>query len=140
MIELIFLIVVIGILATVAIPRYFSVKNESDTMMAKTFAGTMTRTVGHTMWSRSLADGYNGSLKYGGDQTKFGGKPLDFYVDIPVQFDASSVNFNACIDGNGTANPFLTHATGYEYNLFCRDGNVTTAPKFVADKNATYTF
>ena len=139
-IELIFIIVVIGILAGVAFPKFLGVRKEAEDTMIKSFAATMTRTVGHTLWSLSISDGRNGSIKDNGSPNTSAGKNLDFYVDIPVELNASSVDFSRCVEGSGTAQPFMTPASGYEYNIFCRDGNATDAPKFVASKNATYTF
>ena len=100
----------------------------------------MTRTVGDTLWSQAIMDGRKGSIKDSGNSTTSGGRPLSFYVDIPTELNASSVDFSRCVEGSGTAQPFMTPAQGYEYNIFCRDGNATNAPKFVASKNAIYTF
>jgi len=139
-IELIFVIVVIGILSSVAVPKFFGVREEAEEAVIRAFAATMTRTVGHTLWSQAVFDGRGGSIKDHDDKTKSGGRKLDFYVDIPTELNASSVDFSRCVEGGGTAQPFMTPAEGYEYNIFCRDGNATDAPKFVASKDATYTF
>ena len=139
-IELIFVIVVIGILAGVAVPKFLGVRRDAEDTTIKAFAATMTRTVGHTLWSKAVFDGRNGSIKDSGNSTTSGGRPLSFYVDIPTELNASSVDFSRCVEGSGTAQPFMTPAQGYEYNIFCRDGNATNAPKFVASKDATYTF
>jgi len=64
---------------------------------------------------------------------------LDVYVTIPKYFDASTVDFSRCV-GSGIAQLFLQKTNGARFNLFCRDGNKTTALMFVADKNSTYTF
>ena len=140
LIELIFVIVVLGILAAVAVPKFLGVRIQAENQIIKSFAGTMTRTVGHTLWSQSISDGRNGSIKDNGSPSRWAGRTLDYYVDIPAELNASSVDFSRCVEGSGTAQPFMTPASGYEYNIFCRDGNATDAPKFVASKNATYIF
>ena len=140
MIELIFVIVVLGVLAGVALPKFLEIHRSAEDQVVESFAATMTRTVGHSLWSKSIFDGKNGTINYGGDSSKFAGKGLESYVDIPVELDASSVDFRQCVQSSGTASPFLSHAAGYEYNIFCRDGNQTDAPKFVAAKGSTYVF
>ena len=62
MIELIFVIVILGILASVALPKLIGVKSQADEGLVKGFVGTLNRTVAPTKWSASIANGDNGSL------------------------------------------------------------------------------
>ena len=143
LIELIFTIVVIGILAAVAFPRYFGIEQQAQKNVAKAFAGTLYRTVGHSFWAKSLAEKKDGSIKIDndGDSSKFFGKSLSEYTTIPKYFDQDSVNFDNCAEPGEKASPFIAKKNGVgEYNIFCRDGNSTNAPYFVADKNSTYQF
>ena len=57
MIELIFVIVIIGILAAVAIPKLANTAGQAHNSVVQAFVGTMNRTVGPTMWSATLAAG-----------------------------------------------------------------------------------
>ena len=139
-IELVFVIVILGVLAAVTLPKFLGVRTQAENQIIKSFASTLTRTVGHTLWSQSIANGQNGLIKDDNSNITSGGKKLEYYVDIPTELNASSVDFSRCVEGSGTAQPFMTPAQGYEYNIFCRDGNATNAPKFVASKDATYTF
>ncbi len=139
MIELIFVIVVIGVLSAVAVPRFFSVQYQAEDNIAKAFAATLTRTVGHTFWSRSIAEDDNGSIKVN-NTDKFYGDPLSMYVDIPSSFDSSTVDFSNCVKSGEEADPFLQKTSSGKYNVFCRDGNSTTAPKFVVDEGGSYQF
>ena len=141
MIELIFVIVILGILAAVAMPHFLATEEATEDAVVKSFAATMYRTVGHSFWSKSILGGAEGSIKNDsdGDNSKFYGRSLDIYVTIPKYFDASTVDFSRCVD-SGVAQPFLRKSSSGRFNLFCRDGNKTTAPMFVADKNSTYTF
>ena len=139
MIELVFVIVIIGVLSAVAVPRFFSVQNEAEDNMAEAFAATLTRTVGHSLWSKSISVGDNGSIKVG-NTDKFYGDPLSKYVDIPSYFDSTTVDFSKCVTEGNTAQPFLQKTSDGKYNVFCRDGNSTTAPKFVVDQGGSYQF
>ena len=62
MIELIFVIVILGILAAVALPKFAGVANEAHDSKVKAFVGTLNRTVGPAMWSESISDGSNGNV------------------------------------------------------------------------------
>lgn len=141
MIELIFVIVILGILAVVALPHFLKMKESSEDAVATSFASTMYRTVGHSLWAKSIASDANGSIKADtdGDNSKFYGKSLDVYVDIPTFFDASTVDFSKCVS-SGAAQPFLQKSTDGRYNIFCKDGTEVAAPMFVASKDANYTF
>ena len=139
MIELIFVIVVLGVLATIAIPRFFSVSNEAQDSIAHAFASTLTRTVGHTLWSKSLASGDNGSLTVGNGDTFYGDK-LSKFVDIPNYFDESTVDFSQCVEEGKSASPFLQKSSTGKYNVFCRDGDNKNAPLFVAEQGDSYQF
>jgi len=144
MIELIFVIIVFGVLAAVALPRYFAMGDRAQEAVATSFAATLTRTVGHSLWSKSLSMGDHGSIKSDndGDSSKFYGRSLEVYITIPKYFDKTSVNFDNCVKEGETANPFIQKNSGQggKYNIFCRDGNATDAPRFVASKEESYTF
>ena len=57
MIELIFVIVIIGILAAVAIPKLAGTATEAKKSIVTAFIGTMNRTVGPTMYAAALGKG-----------------------------------------------------------------------------------
>ena len=129
MIELIFVIIILGILAGIAIPRYFSQMHSSHTAILIDFTRTLNRTTGVDLWSRSLGEQKGGSIKHlvENEDATF----LSKYVDIPKEINASDVNLSKCGDGEYktiiTANPELV---GEEYNITCKDGTLTTAPYF----------
>jgi len=54
MIELIFVIVIIGILAAVAIPKLAETSKSAKQANLKQFVATMNSTVGATMWAKAL--------------------------------------------------------------------------------------
>ncbi len=51
MIELIFVIVILGILSAVALPKFIGVSNQAKAGKCKAFIGTLNRTVLPTIWS-----------------------------------------------------------------------------------------
>ena len=141
MIELIFVIVIMGILAAVALPKFAGIQGQAEIVTIESFAGTLSRTVGPMMWSTSISEGLNGTIKADSDSTKFNGKELPHYVDnFPKLLNASTVNFDNCIVGSGVANPFIQKVNQGTLNVFCRDGNMSDSPRFEVSSNPTYTF
>ncbi len=55
MIELIFVIVILGILAAVALPKFAGVSDQANAQKCNAFVGTLNRTVGPSMWSESIS-------------------------------------------------------------------------------------
>ncbi len=121
MIELIFVIVIIGILAAVAIPKLANTSTEAKKSIVTAFIGTMNRTVGPSMYAKALGAGQTD-----GDITSSGANEcvsLGGYTQIPdgIAMDAAcaitvdsaklpapaSITFNA---GTGTKSPSWTLA------------------------------
>ena len=72
MIELVFVIVIIGILSAVALPKFFETSQQAHHAVIKAFQGTLNRTVGPTMWAASISDGLHGNVfKYCEKMTEF---------------------------------------------------------------------
>ena len=120
MIELIFVIVILGILAAVALPKFIGVASQAHEGNLESFVGTLNRTVGPTLWSSHIGEG--GSIT---SETS-----AQTYVDIPKEI-GKDFNFSNC--GNGSY-VFIVEAdksiAGADYGIACRDGNATTAPAF----------
>ncbi|WP_456489138.1 type II secretion system protein [Caminibacter pacificus] len=130
MIELIFVIVILGILAAVALPKFLGVAQQAHEANLKSFVGTLNRSVGPTVWSKAISADGTGSVAAlkGKDQN------LSSYVDIPKEFgtnaDAnltqycnSSSQFQAILDANESV-------AGKNYVVVCRDGNSSNSLKF----------
>jgi len=117
MIELIFVIVILGILAAVALPKFIGVSEQAEAGKVDAFVGTLNRTVGPTLWSKSVAKGDSGSVKganYCGD--------IATYTDVP---DTVSMD-DQCV---------LTF-TGTSYGTFAfTDGTKTQSPKWTFTPN-----
>jgi len=128
-IELIFVIVIVGILAGVAISRYFALGHTVHEANLKSFVATLNRTTGSDLWARSLNEGKQGSIKNltSNEDYLF----LSKYVDIPVEINKSTINLNNC--GTNTYKTVMqanVKILGQEYNITCKDGTLTTAPSF----------
>ena len=131
MIELIFVIVILGILAAVALPNFIGVASQAHEANLKDFTGTLNRTIGASLWSQSMTDGKAGSIKDYNDT--YGGTNFSQLADIPKEIDATTIDFTKCSNPEDTSKHFAeanTTITGKEYYITCRDGNATTPPAF----------
>ena len=146
MIELIFVIVILGILSAVALPRMIGMQDQAKEGVAKAFVGTLNRTVGPSAWSAAVMDG-NSSLKSLSGQDG----NLSVYTELPNGFKLDG-NFSYCASSSATTvTPAVTLAPGTANHLaydsatgvfiICRDGNDTSAPKFwYTTKTSAVTF
>jgi prepilin-type N-terminal cleavage/methylation domain-containing protein len=64
MIELIFVIVILGILAAVALPRFIGVSEQAEAGKCEAFIGTLNRTTLPAMWSDMLLNDKNESVVF----------------------------------------------------------------------------
>ena len=138
MIELIFVIVILGILAAVALPRLTGTVTDAKVGTAEAFIGTLNRTVAPSMWSRSMRDG-NGSIN-GSAAGAVNTFALTDYTEVPKGF---TITLSSCAnngDGNGSsAGTYGSPALPTQETIYCRDGNSTSAPMFgfTADLNVS---
>ena len=112
MIELIFVIVIIGILAAVAIPKLAGTSTEAKKAIAVAFIGTMNRTVGPTMYAHALGAGNTT-----GDITSSGGGEcgsIATYIDLPVGITVSTDCVIAITGPAPATNPVFTPGTATE--------------------------
>ena len=119
MIELIFVIVILGILAAVALPKFIGVTEQAQAGKLKGFVGTMNRTVLPTLWSKSIAEGKNGSIKNLSVS-------LSDYIDIPQEATINNFPGGCNAGGSGSIGTYL--AGSKNITIYCRDGNQTNAP------------
>ncbi len=141
MIELIFVIVILGILAAVALPKFVGVSEQAKEGVVKGFVGTLNRTVGPTMWSKSQLNGSGGSI------TGFNSPDnnLTTYVELPEGFTDNLINTTSCVSSTTTTvTPSTANSVAYDsangFYVVCRDGNATHPPKFwYTDKTVSVT-
>jgi len=129
MIELIFVIVILGILAAVALPRLTSTTTDAKIGSAEAFIGTLNRSVAPAMWSRAMRDG-NGSIN-GSTAGATNTFTLANYTDVPKGVTLTLSNCRNTGDGNGSnSGTYGTPGLPVSETIFCRDGNATSAPMF----------
>jgi type II secretory pathway pseudopilin PulG len=133
MIELIFVIVILGILAAVALPKFLGVANQAHAANVKSFVGTLNRTVAPTLWSKSISDGHNGDISYLGlvyvkDNTNE--QNLTTYTDVPKEIQ--DINLSECNDSNNfvVVGHIDSAVAGFDGNISCKDGDANHAPVF----------
>ena len=127
MIELIFVIVILGILAAVALPKFIGVSKQAHEANVKSFVGTLNRTVGPTLWSQSISEGKGGSIK--NLASSEGADFLKKYIDIPKEINSSSIDLTKC-ENNSTVANCDSNVAGFSCVITCTDGNATNAPRF----------
>lgn len=121
-IELIFVIIVLGVLAATAVSKMGGMTDRAHEVQLKAFAGTLNRTSGGGFWFRSIQDGRNGSVAFADYDAV-----MDQYINLLPDYTTgpSLVNCNAA--GTGV---FLSYSFSVDYEIHCRDGNQHESPKF----------
>ena len=134
MIELIFVIVILGILAAVALPKFLGVANQAHEANLKAFVGTLNRTVGPTLWSEAISKGDDGNVTVLEVN-------LSSYTDIPKEI-GTDINISNCSSDTSKYRVISIAdkaKAGDNYAIACRTGNSNEAPKFVLVKGKTET-
>ena len=122
MIELIFVIVIIGILAAVAIPKLAETSKSAKRANVEAFVGTLNRTVAPIMWKKALEDN-NGSIAGTNGECK---NYLTYIQELPPEITAFNNDCTIEIDENiGDKTQTVTFT----------DGSTIEAPKW--DINAS---
>jgi len=85
MIELIFVIVILGILSAVAVPKMMGVSNKADAGVCKSYYATLTATVSPTLWSNMAMDDENASTAYTAAK-------IEEQIDTPANDKCGSIN------------------------------------------------
>ncbi len=127
MIELIFVIVILGILAAVALPKFGGVADQAHSKKCKAFADTLNRTVGSAMWSESI------SLNNGGSIVAISADDFISPDNIPTECLGGSSVF---VSASGVPNTNLATVTfgTTVYDLNFTDGNRSDSPRWTWTK------
>ena len=129
MIELIFVIVILGILAAVALPKFLGVAQQAHEANLKSFVGTLNRSAGPSIWSKAISTNGTGSVNAltGADQN------LSTYVDIPKEFAQTDANLTADCNDSTQYTVILTapaSKAGKDYVVACEDGTANHSLQF----------
>ena len=131
MIELIFVIVIIGILAAVALPKLTGIKDQAHAAKAGEFVGQLNSVVMPNLYSKAVVEGAN---EQGNNHaiTNLSSIPnLDTLIEIPKNFTAATIStttLGASDNSVMPTNPLLVNSTN-TIRVWCRDGNETELPR-----------
>lgn len=133
MIELIFVIVILGILAAVALPKFIGVSDQANAGSCQSFVGTLNRTIGASMWAESIAGTTEGEVS-----TIEVNKHIDI-ADIPFRCVGSTA---AIADEAAAKTALFTEHAGIEfgestYTFGFEDGDMSKAPRWTWEKTTT---
>lgn len=131
MIELIFVIVILGILAAVAIPKMQGVQEQARAAKAAELVAQLNSVVVPSIWGKAQIIGSGQVAGLAAADTV-----LAKYTEVPSNFSVANTNLKT-VAGScpaSTTTPatdcqVLTDSTNSLY-IFFRDGNVTDAPRF----------
>ena len=139
MIELIFVIVIIAILAAVAIPKLAGVQGQAQIAKISAYAGTLQRTTIPPYWSESIMSGNHGEINgTASDGNSYASKiladleyPTDFTSAPDFEHKLAPVTFAFNASNVPTASITLASATinDITYQLVCTNGNKSTSPQ-----------
>lgn len=121
-IELIFVIIILGILSSVVIVKMSSMSQHAKSVQLKSFVGTLNRSAGPAIWLKSIKNGRNGSVAFADYDSKLGE-----YIEIIPNYTLAPALINCNQSGDGI---FVSYLYGKTYEVHCMDGNSTTSPKF----------
>ncbi len=130
MIELVFVIVIIGILAAVALPRMVGMQDSARAVKAAEFVSSLNSIVGPSLQTKA-AIGYDGSVNaYITGETDPNKKKLSYYMELPDGFsELSAINCASPTAAPTTSTAILSNAENSLY-VHCRDGNSTDVIRF----------
>ena len=117
MIELIFVIVIIGILSAVALPKFVGMSSQAHTGNLSDFQGVLNRTVAPTVWGKVAANGQGDLGKLSsGDQN------LSIYTAVPKEFTSNSSKDANLSDKSSTNSNTITDVEGNTISKCPTDG------------------
>ena len=121
-IELIFVIFILGVLAATAIAKLGGMSERATEVKLKAFSGTLNRTSGAGFWFKSIDEDRNGSVAFVDYDDV-----VDQYIEILPGSTSGPFLSNCNLDGNGT---FLSYSFSVNYEIHCEDGSLRESPRF----------
>lgn len=121
-IELIFVIFIVGILASIAVVKMGGMSDRAREVQLKAFTGTLNRTSGAGFWFRSMEDGLEGNVSNPGYDLI-----IDQYIEIVPGYTSGPSLVNCNTTGDGV---FLTYRLAVTYEIHCKNGTLFEGPRF----------
>jgi len=132
MIELIFVIVILGILSAVALPKFLGVSEQAQAGKCKGYVGTLNRTVLPALWSNMVLNNENATTAITGDTLGAQATPPEG-CGTAAQFAAAAnagTGFTVYPAGAGDGST----ATGSAYDVNGTAATVSVSPIIVWSK------
>ena len=131
MIELIFVIVILGILAAVALPKFAGVAEQARASKCKAFVGTLNRTVLPALWSNMILNGETAAVA-------FTGTTIGDQITPPEQCgdatDGNAVAISTFATAAEAGTAFTLDIDGQDYEITATAATQTSAPLLVFAK------
>lgn len=121
-IELIFVIIILGILSSVVIIKMGNMTQHAKEVQLKAFTGTLNRSVGPAIWFKSIDNSREGSVAFADYDADLGK-----YIEMIPNYTLAPALINCNASGDGI---FVSYTFGKIFEVHCRDGNTTTSPNF----------
>ncbi len=119
MIELIFVIVILGVLASVALPKFIGISEQAEASKCDAFYGTMSRTVGPALWADMVINNTTAAVAIT-DAT------IREQIDIPPNGECGTMPQIVAAGTAGTQ--FTVTVSGQVYDVNSTEANATSAP------------
>ena len=136
MIELIFTIIILGILAGIAVSRYVPLITTAHYQKIIDFTRTLNASVGEQLWGQSLRDGKKGDISYLGK--------IDKWIKPPKEINGTSIDVSNCDDPSSyktIAESLPKYTDNKKYYIQCKDGTSIHSPYFrLTDENGNVVY
>lgn len=121
-IELIFVIIIVGILAATALGKLGSMSDRARVAKLSAFTGTLNRTSGAGFWFRSIDDQRGGSVAFADYDDM-----VMRYIEVVPGYSYGPYLSNCNNAGNGV---FMRYVYTMTYEIHCKDGSNIESPFF----------
>jgi len=121
-IELIFVIIILGLLAATAIVKLGGMSDRANEVKLQAMVGSLNRSSGAGFWFKSISDGNGGSVANSAYSAVF-----DQYMELVPGYTAGPSLENCNAAGTGV---LLKYTYTDTYQIQCQDGNMKASPKF----------
>lgn len=121
MIELIFIIVILGILAAVGLPKFVGVAESADATRCKAFVGTLNRTVSHSLWADAFFN----------DRANLAISITDTALEGQIEFLENCGTAAQYAVAATTETSFIKRLHGVDYNITGFKPTATTPAKWI---------